>query len=171
MSAYNNLYNSVSNALAKSNILNHIEDFDNQYDNLEDFNNILYPAVYIEASNVDWNKDENTYTETEKEPQTGLAQIILHVCYHTLASFTIEERNNFNVIVDHVVNLVHRIESGNVSTGTFGKLLRIKEEYITPSKQIRVCILTFETLLKDTFEIKTDFVEEVVTMVLNTSIV
>lgn len=165
MSAYRNLYNSVSNTLLGSTKIHHIDDFNDQYNNSEEYNLVNYPACYIETGEVTWDKNENTYYELSQSPQTGIADIKIHVVYHTLNGFDVDTKNDFFEVVDHVVLLLQKIQSGNVDSGTFTTLLRVKEEYIQPSTTLRVCVLTFETQLKDVFVERTDYVTETITAV------
>lgn len=170
MPAYRNLYNDVYNKLTASNIVvKTVEDFNDQYNNMEEFNNVRYPAVYIETGEVIWDKNENKYVQDvySIEPQTGTANIKLHIVFHTLKSFDKNTRDEFFNLVDYVSNLVQKQESGNRIDGTYSTLLRTKEEYITPVKQLRVAILTFETKMRDIFQERTDYTTETVTMVLN----
>lgn len=170
MPSYRNLYNDIYDKLTSStSIIKTVEDFNNQYNNMEEFNNIKFPCVYIETGEVVWDKSENKYVQDvlTHEPQTGTANIKLHIVYHTLKPFNRDTREEFFSIVDYVSNIIQKSESGNRLDGCYTTLMRTKEEYITPVKQLRVAIFTFETKMRDVFTERTDYITETVTMVLN----
>lgn len=172
MSAYQNLYNDVFSKLeSNTSVIKTVDDFNDQYNNQEEFNNIKYPAVYVETGEVEWDKNENNYASDIylSEPQSGIANIRLHIVYHTLKKYDLQARNEFFSIVEYVSNRIQKNQSGNRTTGTYSTLMRIKEEYITPGKQLRVAILTFETRLRDVFFEREDTVTENVTATINLS--
>jgi hypothetical protein len=171
MSAYLTLYNYVFDELEKSIIIKTVDDYNEQYNHAEEYNLVNYPAVYIETGEVNWEKNQNNFYEYAKSPQIGTADIIIHIVYHTLDKYDRKNKNKFFNIVDGVSNLLQKLECSPNDIGTFSTLLRIKEQYITPSKQLRVAKLTFETKLTDNFY---DYdVEEVtgITFQLNTQII
>jgi hypothetical protein len=170
MAAYNNLYTDVFDILESSTTIKHVEDFNDQYNDMENYNLCKYPACYVETGEVTWDKNENNYYELSQSPQTGLASIKIHVVYHTLKQFDKTTKTLFFNTVDHVSLLLQKTQSGNRIEGTYSTLLRTKEEYLSPNKQLRVAILTFETQLKDVFVERTDYVTETVSLVLITEI-
>lgn len=167
MAAYKVLYNNVYEALKASSIIKTVEDFNEQYDNLDKNNLIKYPACFIETGTVIWDKNETKYYELSHENQTGTAEIKIHVVYHTLNGFDKETKNKFFDIVDHVTNILQKNQSGNVDVGTYSTLLRTNEEYLFNNRQLRVAILTFETKLKDVFPERTDYITETITVTFN----
>jgi len=168
MSAYRLLYNSVLDVLEAMPSVKHVADFNDQYDinNQGNFNVVKYPACYLETSGVEWDKSTSKFTEKEKEPQTGTATIRVHLVYHTLKEFDKATKEIFFSHVDTVVAELMRLGSGNTNIGSFSTLMRTGEEYIFNYKQLRVCVLTFETTLTDAFPEFTDFTEEFVELVL-----
>lgn len=161
MSAYRNLYDDVFNRLEQMAIINTVLDYNEQPDNAEQYNLVKYPAVYVETGDVEWNKNQNNFYEFGAEPQTGTAQIIIHIVYHTLKQFNKEVKDEYFGIVDEVVSCLQKLQSNPTSDGTYSTLLRVREEYLTPSKQLREAILTFETQLTDVFAERNTIQEQI----------
>ena len=171
MSAYRFLYDSVFEALESCSVINTVEDYNEQYLEPEQYNLVKYPAAYIETGVVNWNKDTTEFTITELEPQTGTAEINIHVVFNTLNGLNKVQKDRFFSICDFVVGTLQRLQGGNTEIGTFTTLMRTREEYITPNKQLRVAIITFSTQLKDQFINHSDeYVEETVELVLTKEI-
>jgi len=169
MSAYRFLYDTVFDTVEAVTEVNTTLDFNGQYEEAEEYKLVQYPAVYVEGSKVVWDKNLNNFDDMGKEPQTGTAEIKLHIVYHTLESFTRRTKDDFFTLIDSVTNSVQRLQCPPTSVGSFSTLLRIEEEYLTPEKQLRVAIITFETQLTDIFE-EREQVQEIITATLNLDI-
>lgn len=154
MGAYKVLYNDIHEILSGSTSLKTVEDFNDQYNNQEINNNIKFPACYVEANNVYWDKNSNMCYTLTQPPQTGRATIRLHVVHHTLKKHNKESKNELFDLADHVSSLVHRLMAIDNVNGNYTTLMRIQEQYISPNKQLNVAIITFETNLNDLFPIK-----------------
>ena len=166
MAAYKILYDKVYETLEASTQIKGVDDFNDQYNDMENFNLVTYPFCYVEAGEVDWYKNQNNFrSDFQKEPQTGLATIRVHMVYKTLAGFNKVEKDKFFDHGNHVVSLVQRLKTGQTNVGTFTTLLRTGEEYITPSDQLRVVVYEFETELTDIFEDTTETTTETITAV------
>lgn len=168
MAAYRVLFDDVFDKVQSITEIKTVEDYNGQYDNAENYNIVKYPAVFVESAGVQWNKDLNKFYDNETEPQTGTAQIKVHVVYHTLKGFDKNTKDIYYGIVDTVTSAIQRLQCQANNIGTYQTLVRTNEEYISQSKQLRVCILTFETQLTDVF-LEKEMVEEDVTFTINLS--
>lgn len=168
MAAYRILFDDVFNKLSEITIIKTVEEFNSQYDNTEINNLKNYPAAYVEASHVTWDQNMNKFYNNEIDPQTGTAEIKVHIVYHTLKSFDKNTKDIFFGIVDTVVSSLQRMQCQANEVGTYSTLLRTDESYKTNNKQLRVCILTFKTKLTDIF-LEKDNIEELVTFTINTA--
>ena len=168
MSAYKILYNDIHDTLSGSTTLKTVEDFNNQYQNQEINNNLKYPACYIQASNVYWDKNNINCYSLAQPPQNGRATIQLHIVNHTLKPHKKEAKNELFDLVDHVTSLVHRMMSIENVGGNYTTLMRTQEQYISPNKQLNVAIITFETQLNDLFPVPEYEVTTGVTFTLST---
>lgn len=165
MSSYRVLYDTVFDRLKECQVIKTVGDYNGQYleDEIENYNLVKYPAVYLESSSVEWNKNINSILDFETEPQTGLAQIKVHIVGHSLKGFTKEVKDDLFALQDLVVAYIQRLEHGNDENGTFTTLLRVKEEYTSINDNLRSVVVTFETQLTDTFVTdETLYVEETI---------
>jgi len=151
MGAYKVLYNDIYNALSESTTIKTVEDYNGQYEDMANNNNIKFPACLIEASRVSWSEDSNNCYTLAQPPQTGKARIRLHIVNQTLKSHNIETKNELFDLSDIVSNLIHRLQAIDNESGTYKTLMRIEEEYIKPNKQLNACVITFETSVNHMF--------------------
>jgi len=168
MGAYKVLYNNIYDTLSGSTVLKTVEDFNGQYQNQEINNINKYPACYIEANNVYWDKNTNMCYTLAQPPQNGRATIRLHVVHHTLKAHNKTSKNELFDLADHVTSLVHRLQAIDNDAGNYTTLLRIQEQYITPNKQLNIAIITFETQLNDLFHVATYDLTSGITYTLST---
>jgi len=153
MGAYKVLYNNIHDTLSGSTMLKTVEDFNAQYQNQEINNINKYPACYVEANNVYWDKNNVSCYSLAQPPQNGRATIRLHVVHHTLKAHNKASKNELFDLADHVTSLVHRLQAIDNENGNYTTLLRVQEQYITPNKQLNIAIITFETQLNDLFPV------------------
>lgn len=152
MSAYRTLYDKVFEALETIEEIKTVQDYNAQYEDDDQYAVVKYPACYVETGTVEWNKDMNSFYDKATDPQTGTADIMVHVVIKTLKGFDKATKDSYFTIIDKVVNTLQKLQSGNTYTGTFTTLMRVAEEYNVPNRQLRSAILTFETQLTDIFE-------------------
>ena len=61
MAAYKILYDKVYETLEASTQIKGVDDFNDQYNDMENFNLVTYPFCYVEAGEVDWYKNQNKF--------------------------------------------------------------------------------------------------------------
>jgi hypothetical protein len=153
MGAFKILYNDIIDILEADEIIKTVDDFNDQYNNLEINNNIKYPCVFVEAEAVSWYRDNVSCYTLAQPPQSGRAIINLHIIQHTLQKHNKVSKNEFFDLCDHVTSLIHRLQANENDKGTYQTLMRVSERYNTPNKQLKICIISFETILNDSFPV------------------
>lgn len=150
------LYDSIYDALKACPVVKTVADYNGQYldSEIESYNLVKYPAAYVEMGTVNWEKSMNKFQEIGIDPQTGIAEVKVHVVYHTLKGFTKEVKDSYFNVIDSVTSYLQKLQSGNNDGGSFTTLLRVDEEYGIESDNLRYAILTFETRVTDVFEIE-----------------
>lgn len=174
MSAVRVLYNAVYDELENEPIIKTVLDFCNQHEYPEKFKAFNYPACLVEMKSVSWDKNMNKMMPFNKEPRTGKATIKVYVLYKTLQEHERDAKNILFSYVDIVTARLQKLQCGDTNVGTFSTLMSVNEEYLLPysisAGQVRVAVITFDTMLTDMILENEETVEETVSITINTNI-
>lgn len=153
MGALRILYDDIYTKLGESTIIQTVEDYNQDYLDMENRRNIKFPAVFIETNRVYWDQNSNDCYTLAQPPQTGTASISLHIVNQSLKDHNSAYRAEIFELTEHVTSLIHRLKASDNDAGTYTTLLRTEEVYETPTKQLTTAIVTFQTKLTDSFQI------------------